>query len=92
MGAKLLGARVKRLEDPALLRGQGQFTDDMHLSGTLHAVFLRSPHPHARFTKINKSRALAIEGVHGVFTLQDFPKKVRENRLLLLLMKKLSYF
>ena len=85
MGAKLLGARVKRLEDPALLRGQGQFTDDMHLSGTLHAVFLRSPHPHARFTKINKSRALAIEGVHGVFTLQDFPKKVRENRLLLLL-------
>ena len=44
MGAKLFGARVKRLEDPALLTGQGRFIDDIHLPGVLHAAFVRSPH------------------------------------------------
>jgi len=85
MGAKLFGARVKRLEDPALLTGRGQFTDDVRIDDVLHAVFVRSPHPHARFTAIDASAALALPGVHAVLTLQDFPAAIRDNRLLLLL-------
>ena len=48
MGAKHFGARVARLEDPALLTGRGQFVDDINLPGALHAAFVRSPHAHAR--------------------------------------------
>jgi aerobic carbon-monoxide dehydrogenase large subunit len=47
MGAKLFGARVKRVEDPALVAGRGRFVDDVKLPGVLHACFVRSPHAHA---------------------------------------------
>ena len=85
MGAKLFGAAVKRLEDPDLLTGNGAYTDDIKVPATLHAVFIRSPHPHARFTKIKTSKAEAMEGVCGVFTLEDFPPEIQQNKLLLLL-------
>mgnify|MGYP002653886504 CR=1 FL=1 len=42
MGAKHFGARIARLEDPALLTGQGRFVDDIPLPGLLHAAFVRS--------------------------------------------------
>ena len=58
MGAKMFGARVARLEDPALLTGRGTFTDDIHLPGALEAAFVRSPHPHARIRAIDASAAL----------------------------------
>ena len=48
MGAKHFGARVTRLEDPALLSGRGRFVDDVKLPGVLHACFVRSPYAHAR--------------------------------------------
>ena len=48
MGAKHFGARVTRLEDPALLSGRGRFVDDVKMSGVLHACFVRSPYAHAR--------------------------------------------
>ena len=82
MGAKLFGARVKRLEDPALLTGRGCYVDDMKLPDMLCAAFLRSPHPHARIRSVDKRAALAMPGVHSVWTLADLPKAVREQRLL----------
>ncbi len=48
MGAKHFGARVKRLEDPALLSGRGRFVDDLKLASALHACFVRSPYAHAK--------------------------------------------
>ena len=39
----MFGERIKRIEDPALLRGVGRFTDDIHLPGLAEAAFLRSP-------------------------------------------------
>ena len=53
MGAKHFGARVKRLEDPALLAGRGRFVDDLKLPGMLHACFVRSPHGHAKVRAID---------------------------------------
>ena len=57
------GASAKRKEDPALLRGEGQFVDDIHLPGMLHAAFVRSPYAHAKINSIDSSKALAIPGV-----------------------------
>lgn len=85
MGAKLFGARVKRVEDPALLRGRGEFTDDIRLKDAVHAVFVRSPFAHAKFTTIETEAALAVPGVHAVLTLDDFPEDVQDNTLVLLL-------
>jgi len=73
MGARQFGARVKRLEDPALLTGRGRFVDDVKLPGTLEACFVRSPYAHARIRSIDVAPALALPGVHAVLTADDLP-------------------
>jgi carbon-monoxide dehydrogenase large subunit len=65
------GARTARVEDPALLTGNGRFIDDIVLPGTLSAAFVRSPHAHAAINRIDTRAARAIPGVHAVFTLDD---------------------
>src|SRR5271154_340092 len=77
MGAKHFGARVKRLEDPALLAGRGRFVDDVKLPGLLHACFVRSPHAHARLNGIDGQPALAMQSVHAVLTTADLPEPMR---------------
>ena len=71
MGAKMMGARVARLEDPRLLRGQASFVDDLRMPGVLHAAILRSPHAHARIRKINLGALRAAPGVVDAFCLGD---------------------
>lgn len=78
MGAKMFGARVPRLEDPRLLRGDGRYTDDFHLPGMLEAAFVRSPHSHAKINRIDKSAALAHPGVVAVYTAADLPTHLRD--------------
>ena len=73
MGARQFGARVKRLEDPALLTGRGRFVDDVKLAGTLEACFVRSPYAHARIRAIDARAARALPGVHAVLTADDLP-------------------
>ena len=41
------GQSVRRIEDPALVTGQGRYTDDESLPGQTYLVFLRSPYAHA---------------------------------------------
>ena len=81
---KFVGSRMKRLEDPALLRGRGRFVDDIRLDGTLHAAFVRSPHPHARILRIDAAQARAIAGVHAVLSWADMPEPMRKNRFAML--------
>ncbi len=69
--SRYVGARVKRIEDPKLIRGEGAYLDDLHLAGMLHAAFIRSPHGHARVRKIDLSRAKAHPGVIGAFGAGD---------------------
>ncbi len=66
--SKLVGARVKRREDPSLIRGLGEYVDDVKLADTLHAAILRSPHAHARIKIIDVSAARQLAGVVAVFT------------------------
>jgi 2-furoyl-CoA dehydrogenase large subunit len=68
----LVGVPHERIEDAALLRGEGQFIDDCPLkAGTAHAAFVRSPHAHARILSVNVDKALALPGVLGVLTGED---------------------
>ncbi len=68
------GKEVRRLEDELLLKGQGQFTDDVTLPGQAHLMFLRSPYPHARIVSIDVAAALAMPGVMHVTTGADLVK------------------
>jgi carbon-monoxide dehydrogenase large subunit len=70
-GASYIGKPVLRVEDDRLLRGQGQYLADLSPPGTLHAVFVRSPHAHARILSIDASAALACPGVAAVYTSAD---------------------
>src|SRR5258708_25667006 len=66
-----VGRAMKRVEDPRLIRGAGTYTDDLRLPGLLHAAILRSPHAHAKITKIDTSAAKKIPGVIAVLTGAD---------------------
>jgi aerobic carbon-monoxide dehydrogenase large subunit len=62
---------MRRREDRALLMGAGRYTDDFALPGLLHVALLRSPHAHARLTRIDTARAAAAPGVAAVVTGAD---------------------
>src|SRR5207302_9665316 len=66
-----VGRAMKRVEDPRLIRGAGTYTDDLRLPGLLHAAILRSPHAHAKVTKIDTTAAKKIPGVIAVLTGAD---------------------
>jgi aerobic carbon-monoxide dehydrogenase large subunit len=63
-----IGAPRKRVEDPPLLRGQGQYVEDLRLPGTVDVAFVRSTHPHARITRIDLEEARAAPGVLAVWS------------------------
>ena len=65
------GKSVKRLEDQQLLLGAGQYTNDVTLPGQSYLVFLRSPYPHAKITRLDTTAAKAMPGVYGLITGQD---------------------
>jgi aerobic carbon-monoxide dehydrogenase large subunit len=69
--AVLVGQPIERIEDLRLLRGRGQYVDDEHREGMLHAAILRSPVPHGRIRSIDTTAARAMPGVHLVFTGAD---------------------
>ncbi len=72
-----IGQSIIRKEDARFLTGRAAFADDVTLPGMLHAAFLRSPHAHARITGIDTSKALAMPGVAGVFTYDDFAENAK---------------
>ena len=81
MTTRFFGKPIKRVEDPALLTGAGQFTDDVRLPGTLHAAFVRSPYAHARVLSVDHSAAQAMPGVHLVLSAADLPEDWRKRRI-----------
>lgn len=71
MTTSILGTRVQRVEDPALLRGAGTFIDNMTPDGLLHLRFLRSQIAHARIVSINTEAAKAAPKVVAIYTSED---------------------
>lgn len=64
----VIGTRMLRREDPALLTGEGKFTNDLNIPGALHLAVLRSPYAHAKIISIDTSAAQALPGVVAVYT------------------------
>jgi len=65
------GERLKRLEDPRLLRGQGRYLDDLVLPRMLALAFVRSPYAHAALGAIDVNAARAQPDVAAVLTAAD---------------------
>src|SRR5215471_1821786 len=63
--------RQGRVAHDRMVRGRGQFLDDVQLPGLCHAAFVRSPHAHARITQICTDDALRIPGALAVLTPAD---------------------
>ena len=66
-----IGESVLRKEDYRFLTGAGNYTDDIDLPLMTHAVFVRSPHAHARVLKVDITQALKSHGVVSVLTGAD---------------------
>ncbi len=73
-----IGRSLERFEDAALLRGAGQFIDDLPVPpGQVHVAFLRSPLAHADIDAINTFPALELDGVIAVITGEDIVRLSR---------------
>jgi CO/xanthine dehydrogenase Mo-binding subunit len=70
---KVVGARIPRYDGTAHVTGRTTYVDDVRIPGTLWVKALRSPHHHAGITKLDTSKAEAMDGVHAVITWQDVP-------------------
>ncbi len=64
----IVGASVKRREDPRLLTGTSAYLDDIKQVGVLHAAILRSPYAHARIRRIDIRSAQSRSDVIAVLT------------------------
>ena len=69
-----VGQPIERLEDLRLLRGRGQYVDDLHREGMLHAAILRSSVPHGLIRATDLKRARGMPGVRAVFAAADIAK------------------
>src|SRR5262249_46580018 len=68
----LIGAPIKRVEDPRLVTGAARYLEDLSLHGMAHAAVVRSPYAHARIRGGRTDAAAAHPGVIAVFTGSDF--------------------
>ena len=66
-----IGASVRRLEDPPLLRGAGRFAADINLPGQLHMRVVRAGLAHGRILSIDTAAAAALPGVVAIWTGAD---------------------
>ncbi|MDT7603890.1 MAG: aerobic carbon-monoxide dehydrogenase large subunit, partial [Acidobacteriota bacterium] len=72
--SKYVGERIKRTEDPRLIKGLAHYVDDIRLPDTLHVAFLRSMYAHARVSNVDVSEAVKAPGVVAVYTGKDVEK------------------
>ena len=77
----LIGQSVPRLEDPALLRGNGRYVDDIRLADVLHCAFVRSSLSHAKILSIDTEVARTMPGVHAVLTASDLAPLLTSLRM-----------
>lgn len=69
--SKMVGASVRRKEDPRLITGSATYVDDLKIPGMLHAVIVRSMEPHGTITGYHLDDALAMPGVVAIYTGND---------------------
>jgi aerobic carbon-monoxide dehydrogenase large subunit len=72
--SKMVGARVRRKEDPRLITGSSTYVDDVQLPGTLHAVIVRSSYPHGIIQGYDTAEARALPGIVEIVTGDDLER------------------
>ena len=77
----LFGRSVGRIEDRALVVGDGCYLDDLHPENCLAAAFVRSTHAHALFSTVHLTAALAMPDVVAAFTAAELKKLLASNFL-----------
>ena len=63
-----IGKTVPRPNLERLMQGRGLYVSDMELPRMAHAVFLRSPHAHAKIIGVDAAAARRMQGVIAVVT------------------------
>ena len=71
-----IGESLRRKEDLRFITGQGQYTADVVMERQSHAVFVRSPHAHAKVNGVDTAAARAMPGVIGIFSGADIDGKM----------------
>jgi len=67
-----IGQPVTRKEDARFLTGRGRYVADLDFARQAHAVFIYSPHAHARIRAIDNAAAEQMPGVFAVLTGEDW--------------------
>jgi hypothetical protein len=67
----VIGDAPRRREDARFVTGHGTYLDDLRFDGVTHAVFVRSPHAHARIIAIDTTDALKAAGAVAILTARD---------------------
>lgn len=73
-----VGERVNSKYGRRLVKGAGEFVDDVNKPGMLHAEFVRSPFGHAKIHDIDTTEAEAMQGVEFVWTAEDIEPYISE--------------
>lgn len=76
---KIVGQQVRPVDWVGKTAGTASYAADAAPAHTLAAKVLRSPHPHAKITRLDVSRARALPGVHAVITAADFGDVLYEH-------------
>ena len=71
-----VGTSVGAPAGAEVVTGRAEYTMDTEMEGMLHIKVLQSPHAHAKIISIDKTAALAVPGVHRVYTWEDVPRKL----------------
>jgi len=69
----IVGQRIRRPDAPDKVKGTAVYIEDLDFAGSLWAAVLRSPHPHARITRLDLGRARGVSGVRAILTARDIP-------------------
>src|SRR5438270_12550937 len=69
--SQMVGASIKRREDPRLVTGTGNFVEDLPQTAVVHMHVVRSSEAHARILGIETGRAKQADGVIAILTGKD---------------------
>jgi xanthine dehydrogenase YagR molybdenum-binding subunit len=73
---RLIGKRHPRVDGPVKATGRARYSYDMNPKGLLHALILRSPHAHAKITKLDYADAEKMPGVKAIHVIAGEGKEL----------------